>query len=187
MPDLLGGSGEKYATFTSRNRLEESCDARVPGDGPRDLATRTAEGPGFVLVRSEPLERSREVFAPRRDDEPGLALAHDVERPTGVRHRDDRLFGEERLVRDEPVILVHRRVVDAEAARIEIGELYVADPAQKRRPAVDAASAGQLLEAVAVGPVAGDHDLHAGRERGCLDQQVDALRPVEAVYREDEA
>src|SRR5665647_3015861 len=107
MPDLLGGSGEKYATFTSGDRIEEPLDARVPRDGARDVASGAPELSCFVLVRPKPFERAREVFAARRDDEPCLPLPHDVERPTGVGHRDDRLLREERLVRDEPVVLVH--------------------------------------------------------------------------------
>ena len=58
MPDRLGGSGEKYATFTSGDRLEEAVDARVPRDGARDVAARASERPRLVLVRAEPLERA---------------------------------------------------------------------------------------------------------------------------------
>ncbi len=86
----------------------------------------------------------------------------------GRRRRSSVITGfsrEERLVRDEPVVLVDRRVVDAEAARVEIGELLVADAAGERRTPVEAAVARERLQPLAVRPVAGDHDADAGRLR----------------------
>src|SRR5437868_2991770 len=97
MPDLLGGSGEKYATFTSDDRREQPFDARVPGHGGCDDAPR------------------------------------------------------------------------------------------ERRPTVDAAVARELLEPVAIGTVAGDHDPRFRCDRCRLDQEIDALRTVETVDREDES
>src|SRR6476620_10043966 len=98
MPERLGGSGEKYATFTSGDRLDEPLDTRVPGDGARDVASRASEGARLLLVRAEPFQRRREAFARRCHDEPRLSLTDDVERPARIRHRHDRLLGEKRLV-----------------------------------------------------------------------------------------
>ena len=117
---------------------------------------------------------------------PVRAVVDDLERPAGVGRRDDRLLGEERLVRDHPEVLVDGRVVDGEAARVEVGELVVADAAGERGAAVEAALARERLEPLAVGPVARDHDAQRRVERGRLEQQVDPLRAVEPVDREDE-
>ena len=88
-----------------------------------------------------------------RDDDPGLAVVDDLERAAGVDRRHDRLPGEERLVRDHPEVLVERRVVDGEAARVEIGEPLVVDAADELDLAVQ--PGGEPLEPLAVGPVAG--------------------------------
>ena len=60
---------------------------------------------------------------------PGLAVVDDLERAAGVERRHDRLAGEERLVGDHPEVLVDRRVVDGEAARVEVGEPLAVDAA----------------------------------------------------------
>src|SRR5207248_3978044 len=99
---------------------------------------------------------------------------------------DHRLLGEERLVRDHPEILVDRRVVDGEAARVEIRQLALVDSAGEAHAPVEAVPARELLEAPAVGPLAGD-DAAEPRIRGDrLEEQVDALRPVEPADGEDE-
>src|SRR5581483_9114796 len=117
-------------------------------------------------------------------DEPGLAVAHDLERAARVVRGDDGLAGEECLVGNHAEVLVDRRVVDGEAARIEIDELVVVYPARKANLPVGAG--GELLEPSAVGAFAGDHDAKAGRALCRLDEQVDALRAVETVDGEDE-
>ena len=117
---------------------------------------------------------------------PGAAVGDDLERAARVGRRDDRLLGQERLVRDHPEVLVDGRVVDGEAARVEVGELLLVDAAGERRAAVEAVPLGELLEPLAVGPVADDHaaQRRVGGER--LEQQVDALRAVEPADGEDE-
>ena len=107
---------------------------------------------------------------------------HDVEWSARVRHRHDRLLREEGLVRDETVVLVDGRVVDAETAGVEIGQLLVADPPGERGAAVEPACARELLEAFAVRAVARDHDAKAGRLRCRLDQEIDPLRAVEPIH-----
>ena len=116
----------------------------------------------------------------RLGHEAGDAVGDDLERPARVGRRHHRLLGQERLVRHHPEVLVHRRVVDGEAARIQVGELLLRDTAEEARAAV-----GERLEPVAVGPVAGDDDLEASALRG-LEQQVDPLGAVEPADREDE-
>ena len=120
------------------------------------------------------------------DDAAGRAVVDDVERPAGVGRRDHRLAGEERLVRPEAEVLVDRRVVGGEARGVEVGQLRRVDASREADPAVDATVGRELPQPVAVRPLADDDDLERGLERGCLDQQVDALGAIEPVDREDE-
>src|ERR1041385_8814404 len=110
MPERSGGSGEKYAAFTSADRRKQPVDARVPRDGARDVATRAPERAGFVDIAGQPCAGARNIRAGWRDHEGRLTVADDVERATRIRRRNDRLLGEERLEGDEPVVLVYRRV-----------------------------------------------------------------------------
>jgi hypothetical protein len=66
----------------------------------------------------------------RLDDEAGAPVGDDVERAAGIGRGHDRLLREERLVRNHPVVLVDRRVVDGEAACVQVGELGLADAAE---------------------------------------------------------
>ena len=84
------------------------------------------------------------------------------------------------------MILVDRRVVDGEAARIELRELVVSHSARELDLPVEPELPGDVLEAVLVGTVAGDDHLEAVPRRSCLEQEVDALGAVEAAHREDE-
>src|SRR5207247_640270 len=111
-----GTASSESAAYSPRHRREQPLDARVPGNEPRDVAARAAERARFVLVLAQPAARARELVDRRSDDKARLAVAHDVERAAGVDGCDHRLLREERLVWDEAVVLVDRRVVDAEAA-----------------------------------------------------------------------
>jgi hypothetical protein len=91
------------------------------------------------------------------DDESRAVVTHNLERTAGVRGRDDRFLGEERLVGNQSEVLIYRRVVDGQAARIEIGELLFRDSPRKARAAVEASLPGKLLQPLAIGPLAGDH------------------------------
>ncbi len=107
-------------------------------------------------VRGEVRARLRERGRLGRDDDAGLAVVDDLERPAGVGRRHDGLLGQERLVRNHPEVLVDRRVVDGEAARVEIGEPLVVDAAGELDLAVEPGR--EPLEPLAVGPFAGDDD-----------------------------
>ena len=85
-----------------------------------------------------------------------------------------------------PEVLVDGCVVDAEAARVEIGEPLVRDAAGELGAAVQPAVAREPLEPLAVRPVAGDDDAQPRLGGGGLEQQVDPLRAVEPVDGEDE-
>ena len=111
-------------------------------------------------------------------------VAHDLERSAGVVRRDHGLLGEERLVRDHPEVFVDGGVIHGEAPRVEVGEPLVVDPAGELDPPVE--RAGDVLEPVAVGTVADDHDSQLGIEVRRLDQEVDPFRGVEPVDREHE-
>ena len=137
-------------------------------------------------MAAQPRARTRELVDARCDDEPGLAVVDDVERPTCVGRRQHGLLREERLEGNHAEVLVDRGVVDTEAACVEIGELLVRDPAGELGAAVEAAVARDLLEPLAVGAVAGDHDTQPRLGGGRLEQQVDPFRAVEPVHREDE-
>jgi len=73
-----------------------------------------------------------------RDDNAGLAVANDLERAAGIGRRDHGLLGQERLVRNHPEVLVDRRVVDGEAARVQVGEPLVVDATRELDLAVQA-------------------------------------------------
>ena len=122
----------------------------------------------------------------RCDDEPGLAIVDDIERATGIGRRDHRLLGEERLVRPHPEVLVDRRVVDGEAAGVEIGKLVARDATTKVDTPVQTALARDLSQSLAVRPVADDNSAQRGVERDRFQQQVDPLRAIEATRREHE-
>ena len=134
---------------------EERVDAGVPGDALGDRLARRGPTPS-------PRRRGRRgTRTPARarpasgaTTTPGLAVADDLERAARVGRRHDRLPGEERLVRDHPEVLVDRRVVDGEAARVEVGEPLVVDAAGELDLAVQ--PGGEPLEPLAVGPFAGD-------------------------------
>ena len=79
-----------------------------------------------------------------------------------------------------------RRVVDAEAARVPVGELLVGDAADELGAAVEPALGREPLQPLPVGPVAGDHDAQRRLGGGRLEQQVDPLLGCEPVDREDE-
>ena len=160
--------------------------SRVPGARARRSPCRPAPTPARRRRARGATSTPGERGGPRLDDEPGLAVGDDLERPAGVGRRHDRLLGEERLVRDHPEVLVDRRVVDGEAARVESRR---APPRRRgRRSATRPLSpcCARALEPLAVGAVAGDHDAQPRVARRRLDQQVDPLRAVEAVDREDE-
>ena len=80
----------------------------------------------------------------------GAPVLDDLERAAGVRRRDDRLLREERLVRDEAQVLVDRRVVDGEAARVLLGERGVVEPPGEGDPPVEAVVGGDPLQPLAV-------------------------------------
>ena len=122
--DVLGGSGEKYATFTSGDRREEPVDARVPRDGAARARARRgrARCASSVCPRSHAHARAS-VLDARRDDEPGLALVDDVERAAGVGRRQTGFSERNASYGTSPKSSFDGRVVDAEAARVEIGEL----------------------------------------------------------------
>src|SRR5260370_1458838 len=140
MPERSGGRGEKYATFTSADRREQPVDARVPRDSARDVAARSPERTRLVGVAAQRGHRAGHIRARRSDHKAGLTVAHDVEWPARVRRRHDRLLGEERLEGDEPVVLVERRVVHAEAAGIQTGEFLVRNWSGRARAAVEPAA-----------------------------------------------
>ena len=111
-----------------------------------------ASSPCAGEVRARP----RELGRLGRDDDAGLAVADDLERAAGVGRRHHRLRGEERLVRHHPEVLVDRRVVDGEAARVEVGEPLVVDAAGELDAAVHLRR--EPLEPLAVRALAGDDD-----------------------------
>ena len=141
---------------------------------PRTTRSATRGGPAGPTARAPRRGGSRQPrAAPPR---PRVGVAAPTTRPVrrsattssgppASRGRDHRLLGEERLVRDHPEVLVHGRVEDRQAARVEVGELLVVDPAGEADAAVEALAARELLEALAVRPVADDDALRPGRAR----------------------
>ena len=115
------------------SRRSIACESHVTAR--RSAVPRDPHGDRLVAPRGRPASRERggDRVGARLDDEPGRAVVDDLERPAGVGRRHDRLLGEERLVRHHPEVLVDRRVVDGEAARVEVGELLLGDAAGEAR------------------------------------------------------
>ena len=146
-----------------------------------------AEDAGFLFVRGEPRGCVADLGRRRSDDEPRASVVDDVERTSCVAGRDDGLRRQEGLVRPHPVVLVHGRVVERRARRVQLGESLGVDAPLETHPTVEPAVARNPLESTSIGPVRDDHDVEARPERGGLEQQVDALGPIEAARRQDEA
>ena len=135
---------------------------------------------------AEPRARLRDGRGLCLADEPRPPVDDHLERPAGVLRRDDGLLGEERLVGHHPEVLVDGRVVDGEAAGVEIGQLVVAHPASEGDAAVEAEPASTLLEPLAIRPLARDDAVERRVLGQRVEHQVDALRAVEAPDGEDE-
>ena len=169
---------DPHARSLSTARLQVTSSAIAFPALPNDAASSR-------WARSQPAARASSSAAGGTTS-PVRSVADDLERAPGVRRRQHRLLGEERLERDHPEVLVHRGVEDREAAAVEVGELLLGHASGEPRATVERASAGERLEPRAVRTVADDHDLERGVEGGGLEQEVDALRPVEAVDGEHE-
>ena len=76
-----------------------------------------------------------------------------------------------------------RRPGVVQRARVQVGELVLSDPAGEASAPVQAALVCEPLESLTVGPLARDHDVDRSVARRSLEEQVDPLRPVEAVDR----
>ncbi len=135
--------------------------------------------------RSQPSARAISA-ASGATTSPVASVRDDLERPAGVGRRQHGLLREEGLERHHPVVLVDRRVVDGEAARVQVRELALGDAAREASAPVEAALAAQPLQPLAVRPLARDHELEAGLARRRLDEEVDPLRAIEPVHGEDE-
>ena len=135
----------------------------VPGD--RSAIARPA------LPQRAPRPRARAGSGTRararrpaaRSTSPVCAVVDDVQRPARIARRHDRLLRHERLVRNHPVVLVDGRVVDAAAARIEIGELGLGHATGEGRAPVESALVREPLEPLAVRPVTRDDDSGSSR------------------------
>ena len=117
---------------------------------------------------------------------PVLTIGDDLERAAGVRRRDDRLLGEKRLVGNHAEVLVHRRVVDGEAACVEPRELFLVDAPGEACAPVEAVLAGDVLEPLAVWTVADDHAVQRRVGRKRVEQQLVPLGAVESPHRKHE-
>ena len=86
-----------------------------------------------------------------------------------------------------PEVLVDRRVVDGEAARVEVGELAPRrpGPSKRTRPSRPRSRASSSSRSRS-GPSPAITTSEPGIERRGLEQQVDPLRAVEPAHREDE-
>ena len=162
MPERSGGIGLRVGDLhESRRSMQLSQVTRAASSCP--AAPNASASPR--CSRSQPAA-SASAGALGRGDEPGAAVAHDLERPARVGRRQDGLRGEERLERHHPEVLVDRRVVDGEAAGVERGELRLVGEPGELDAAVETTLAREPLEPLAVGALARDHDAQApGRAR----------------------
>ncbi len=88
--------------------------------------------------------------------EAGLLVGDDLERPAGIARGHDGLLRQKGLVRHEAQILVHRRVEDGPAPRVQARQLLLIDSPCEPQPTLETLLAGQLLEAWAFGPLPRD-------------------------------
>src|SRR3990170_455545 len=138
---------------------EQPRDRSVPRDLCRDRPAGTAEGGCVLAMLPEPARRTSELVRVGRHDETRPAVGDHLERTSSIGRREHGLLREEGLERDHPVVLVQRGVVDRETAAVEVGELLFRDTPSEPGPPVEPPLAREPLEALAVGAVAGDHDL----------------------------
>src|SRR5205823_4994076 len=129
---------------------EEAGDRLVPRDPACDLLAGLTPGLRVIDVLAQPRTCFRERCRPRLTDDPGAAISDDFERAAGVGGRDHRLLGQKGFVRDHPEVLVHRRVVDREAACVQTRELLLVDATREARAAVETVPLRNLLEPLAV-------------------------------------
>ena len=122
----------------------------VPGHAHGELVTGLPEGACLVRVLAKAAGGTGELARIRCGDETRATVGDDLERPAGVRRRQNGLLGEERLVRHHPEVLVDGCVVDGEAASVERRELGLADPAGELRATVQPVLVGDRLEAIPV-------------------------------------
>src|SRR5262249_18301168 len=118
---------------------QQARDRLVPRDAARDLLAGASPSLRLVDVTAQPRARRCERGRAWLAHQPGTAIGDNLEGAAGIRCRDDGLLREERLVRDHSEVLVDRRVVDGEAARIEIRELLLVHAAGEARAAVEPA------------------------------------------------
>src|SRR6185369_14196688 len=91
------GGGPAGARSRQARRREEPRDRLVPRElGGAPLA-RLAHLPERVLLAPGQAQRDAEGVGPGGDDQPRLAVAHELERPAGVLRREHGAAGEERL------------------------------------------------------------------------------------------
>ena len=177
--EAAGVVGDLHASSRSIARSHVTCSATTLPACPQVRASS--------LVLAEPRARLRDGRAARGSQtSPVLRSTHDLERPARVGRRDDGLLGQERLEGHHPEVLVDGRVVDGEAAGVEIGELVVAHAAAKvtrpSRPFRRARSSSRSRSGPS--PATTPRSVALCGQR--LEHQVDALRAVEPADGEDE-
>ena len=117
----------------------------------------------------------------RLADDSGAAIGDDLEGAACVGGRHHRLLGQECLVRDHPEVLVHRGVVDSEAACVQTRELFLVDATGKACTTVEGVPLGNLLEPGPVRSVADDDTPERGIRGKRVEEQLVPLRTVEAA------
>src|SRR5439155_16475849 len=117
----------------------------TPGHALRTLAACATEVPRLVTVLGEPRASLRDRPRIRFAHQAGPAVLHDLERPAGIACGDHRLLREKRLVRNHSEVLVHRRIEDSEAARVQISELAGIHAACEADAAIEAQPCGDRL------------------------------------------
>ncbi len=174
------------ASSTRPSRGEQPVDDAVPGQLLGERLPAPPQSRRLLAVLVEPARaRSPSACGSARRRRRSRPSRHRLERAARVVRGDDRLLGQERLVRHQPEVLVDRRVVDGEAAsrRGRRARRSSTRPPKRTRPSRPSAG-GELLEA------RGGRGRRRRRRRAArpaaagLEQQVDALGGVEPAHRE---
>ena len=120
-------------------RPSESAAARLRPASPRAVSA-SGRGPGQA-------QRDAQRLGPRRDDEAGLAVPHELERTPGVLRREHGLAREKRFERHVPEVLARGRHGDQAGVRVQREQRLVVDRTRgtglaRPRPAPPRGAAG---------------------------------------------
>ena len=157
-----------------------------PRSSPRPTVARHRRS----RARSSPSAKKRAIAAasaagsPGGDEEPVLAVAHDLGHATD-RRRDDGAADRERLDDRVREVLPGRREHGRVGRAEQPEHLLPRHAAEERDAPVESELTGATLEGGALGPVAGDRERHAGNVDERLQRDAEGLLRPEATGEDE--